>query len=86
VQAFNRTGRPAAFTIEIVEPPQATLTTLGLSGRVEPHGVFEGRFLVRVPAAGLSAATTPVTFAVRAGGDVVQRIESAFLGPAPDTR
>jgi cytochrome c oxidase accessory protein FixG len=86
VQAFNRTGRPAAFTIEIVEPPQATLTTLGLSGRVEPHGVFEGRFLVRVPAAGLSAATTPVTFAVRAGGDVVQRIESAFLGTAPDTR
>ena len=81
VQAFNRTSRATAFAIDVIEPPGATVTTLGPLDAVEPYALLEGRLLVRVPAAALHGASTPVRFAVRTDGGVVQTVESAFLGP-----
>jgi cytochrome c oxidase accessory protein FixG len=82
VQAFNRTGRLKAFTVEILEPRGATVTALGSLGPVEPYGLVESRLLLRVPLASLAGPSTPVRFAVRADGRVVQEIDSAFVGPA----
>ena len=38
--------------------------------------------LLRVPVASLAGPSTPIRFAVRSGGRIVQEVESAFLGPA----
>jgi cytochrome c oxidase accessory protein FixG len=86
VQAFNRTAAAAAFTIEIVEPAGASVTRLGPLGLVDAHATAESRLLVRVPVSALTGPNTPVRFTVRADGRVVQRIESAFLGPPPAAR
>lgn len=82
VQAFNRTGQSRAFTVEILEPRGATVTALGSLGQVEPYGMVESRLLLRVPRAALAGPSTPLRFAVRADGRIVQEIDSAFVGPA----
>jgi cytochrome c oxidase accessory protein FixG len=83
VQALNRTGRPEAFAIGVVDPRGATVTLLGPTGHVDPYAVAETRILLRVPPQALSGASTRVTFAVQSHGRMVQQVESAFLGPAP---
>jgi cytochrome c oxidase accessory protein FixG len=82
VEALNRTASPARFSIEVVQPSGATVTTLGPLGDVGPYGVAEGRLMLRLPAGHVSGASTPVRFAVRAADGSVQTIDSAFLGPA----
>ena len=82
VEALNRSSDAAAFTIDVVEPRGATVTTLGPSPEVPAYGVLDARLLLRVPETSISGASTPVKFAIRSNGRVVQHIDSAFLGPA----
>jgi cytochrome c oxidase accessory protein FixG len=82
VQALNRTSSHTPFDIEVVEPKQATLTAIGELGAVEPYGLLEGRLLLRLPETALAGPSTSVRFVVRRAGQVVQTIDSAFLGPA----
>ena len=81
VQALNRTGRARAFTIEVVEPRGATVTSLGQLGEVGAYGLEESRVMLRIPPTALAGASTHVRFAVRADDGVVQTIESSFVGP-----
>jgi polyferredoxin len=82
VQAFNRTGRSRAFTIEIAEPRGASVVTLGPFGDVGPYGLVESRLMVRMHPGALAGSSTPVRFLVRADDHIVQTIDSSFLGPA----
>ena len=82
VEALNRSNRPAPFSIEVLEPPGATVTTLGPSPEVPANGVLDLRFLLQLPSASMSGPSTAVKFAVRSNGRIVQEIDSAFLGPA----
>lgn len=82
VQALNRTRHRTSFSIEVVEPAGATVTTLGRLNEVGPYGLVEGRLVLRVPTSALGGPSTPVRFAVRTNEGVVQTIYSAFLGPA----
>jgi cytochrome c oxidase accessory protein FixG len=81
VQAFNRTAEPATFSIEVISPEGATVTTVGRVSDVEPYGHSEGRLVLRAPTRALSGPSTSVRFAVRTDRGVVQTIDSAFLGP-----
>ena len=83
VQALNRTRHVAEFSIEVLRPEAGRVTPLGRLDRVGAYDLLEGRLLLRLPAAQIAGVTTPVTFAVRSGGRVVQTIDSSFLGPAP---
>jgi cytochrome c oxidase accessory protein FixG len=82
IQAFNRSGTPATFTIEVSSPRGATLTALGEVGHVDAYGQLDGRVVLRVPASSLAGASTPVRFVVRTAAGAQQQIDSAFLGPA----
>lgn len=82
VQAFNRTARPAAFTIEVASPRGATVTLLGAVNKVDGYGQLDGRVVVSVPPASLTGASTPVRFVVRTDRGGEQQVDSAFLGPA----
>jgi len=86
VQAFNRTPRPASFTIEVRSPRGATLTALGEVGHVGAYGQLDGRVMLQVPRAALSGPSTPVRFVVRTADGREQLIDSAFLGPAAESR
>jgi cytochrome c oxidase accessory protein FixG len=81
VEALNRSGDPAAFTIDVVEPRGATVTTLGPSPEVPAYGVLDARLLLRLPEDSMTGPSTAVKFAVRSNGRIVQHIDSAFLGP-----
>ena len=85
VQALNRTAHATEFTVEILEPRGATVTTLGQVGHVDAYGLAEGRLLLRVPADQLAGASTPVRFAVRTPEGIVQTVESSFVGPPHTT-
>ncbi len=82
VQALNRTGRARAFTIEVVAPAGATISSLGELGDVGPYGLAESRVMLRLRPGDLRGANTPIQFAVRADDGVVQTIDSSFVGPA----
>jgi cytochrome c oxidase accessory protein FixG len=80
VQVFNRSRQPQDYEVDVVSPAGAAITPLGLPARVDAHDLLEGRMLVTLPAS--SAAANPkLALAVRAGGRVMQRLESSFVGP-----
>ncbi len=81
VQAFNRTGRPRAFTLEVLEPRGVTLTALGESGTVPPYELLETRIMLRAAPAVLAGPSTGLRIAVRSDDRLVAVIETAFLGP-----
>ena len=81
VQVFNRTGQRLPFEIRAVSPAGATVTRLGLAPEVRPHALLEGRLLLALPAAALTATATPVRFDVRVDGRAVRHIDSSFIGP-----
>jgi cytochrome c oxidase accessory protein FixG len=84
VQVFNRTGDRMPFEIRVTEPAGASVTPLGLDVEVGPHALLEGRLLVAVPRAELGTRqSVPVRLEVRAGGDVIQELSSAFVAPPP---
>jgi cytochrome c oxidase accessory protein FixG len=80
LEGLNRSNRLATFSIEVTEPSGATVSILG-SSQVPAYGVLDARLLLRLPATAIQGATTPVRLAVRSGGEIVQRIDTAFLGP-----
>ena len=82
IEALNRSSHPAPFTIDVLEPRGATVTTLGPSPEVPAYGVMDGRLLLRLPEGAITGPSTAVKFAIRSNGRLVQQIDSAFLGPA----
>ena len=82
VQAFNRTSRAVRFSIDVVEPQGATVMAVGALDEVGPHGLLEGRLLLRAPVSALSGVSTPVRFVVRADAEEPVEVKSSFLGPA----
>jgi polyferredoxin len=85
VEALNRSSNPTAFTIDIVEPRGATVTTLGPAPEVPAYGVFDARLLLRLPERSITDPSTAVEFVIRSNGRIVQHIDSAFLGPVGRT-
>ncbi|MEZ5320257.1 MAG: cytochrome c oxidase accessory protein CcoG [Vicinamibacterales bacterium] len=81
VQVLNRTRRPLTLEYVAVTPAGATVTPLGDITHAPAHDVIESRLLLTVPAANLTGPTTPVRIEVRAGGRVLDTIDSSFLGP-----
>lgn len=82
VQVINRTGRTRALEYTATAPAGASITALGPIGSVDAHGVLESRFLLRLPEESLAGASTPVRIEVRSDGQLVQTLDSSFLGPA----
>jgi cytochrome c oxidase accessory protein FixG len=82
VQVINRTGEAHSLEYVATSPAGATITALGPIDSIDPHGVLESRFLLRLPESSLGGASTPVRIEVRSNGQLFQTIDSSFLGPA----
>jgi cytochrome c oxidase accessory protein FixG len=86
LQAMNRSAHPTPVTVEVVEPAGGTVTVLGSSSLVPAYGVLDARLLLRLPSAAVHGPSTPVRFAVRSNGRMLQQIDSSFLGPSSPAR
>lgn len=82
LEAMNRSARATPITIDVIEPAGGTVTLLGSSSSVPPYGVLDARLFLRLPSTAVQGPTTPIRFAVRSNGQVIQHIDSAFLGPS----
>jgi hypothetical protein len=82
VQVINRTGRRRALEYVATSPAGAAITALGPIDHVDAHGVIESRFLLQLPERVLTGPSTPIRIEVRADGQVLQTVDSSFLGPA----
>jgi cytochrome c oxidase accessory protein FixG len=80
VQVFNRSRDLQPYDLVVTSPPGGSVTPLGLASRVAAHDLVEGRLLVTLPQA-LGTGNQPLTFELRAGGRVVERFQSSFVGP-----
>ena len=85
VQVINRSGRAHTLEYRAVSPAGATITALGPIHAALPHGLIESRLLVTVPDRELAGPSTRLTFEVHADGELLERIESSFLGPGRRT-
>ena len=86
LQVINRSNRPHTLEYRVVSPTGATITPLGPIDRVEPHGLIESRFLLRVPRSGLAGGATPVSVEVRSDGLLVTSLTTSLIGPGPAER
>jgi cytochrome c oxidase accessory protein FixG len=83
VQVINRTNRAHTLEYRAIQPLGATITALGPVGQIAPHGLVESRLLLRIPKDKLTAPSLPVRFEVRSNGELLETIDSSFLGPTP---
>jgi hypothetical protein len=81
---INRSARAHTLEYRVTEPAGGVVAPLGDVERVPPHRVVESRLVLRLPAAALTGAATPVRFEVLADGAVIEQVESSFLGPGVD--
>jgi cytochrome c oxidase accessory protein FixG len=81
LQVINRTNRSHRLEYRALQPQGATITALGEVDSIAPHGLVESRLLLRVPKAMLTGPSVPVKFEVRSNGELLETIDSSFLGP-----
>lgn len=81
VQVINRSANDRVLEYRVVEPAGGTISTLGPIEHVAGHRVVESRLMLRLQPGGLRGTATPVRFEVVSDGEVVERIDSSFLGP-----
>ena len=82
VQVFNRTNTTHGLLYTAVAPAGAHIEPLGSIDTATPYGLIESRLLVRVPVASLAGASTPLRFEVRMDGQLLETIDSTFIGPS----
>ena len=82
LQILNRSNRAYTLTYRVVDPVGGSITALGPIGDVPPYGLVQSRFLLRLPARGISGTSTPVHVEVSDGGELVATVETSFLGIA----
>jgi cytochrome c oxidase accessory protein FixG len=84
VQVINRTNTAFTLAYRVVEPAGGSITPLGPIGDVQPYGIVQSRFLLRLPASAVSGTSTPVRLEVTQGGQLVAMVETSFLAIAND--
>ncbi len=84
VQVINRTKSAFTLSYRVVAPAGGSITPLGPIGDVQPFGLVQSRFLLRLPAAAVSGTSTPVRIEVTQAGELVETIDTSFLAIPQD--
>ena len=82
LQVLNRSNRAYTLTYRVVEPAGGSITPLGPIGDVPSYGLVQSRFLLRLPARGVTGTSTPVRVEVSDGREFVATVDTSFLGIA----
>lgn len=84
VQVINRTSTPFSLAYRVAAPAGGQITPLGPIGEVQPFGIVQSRFLLRLPPSAVTGTSTPVTIEVTQAGQLVEMVETSFLAIAND--
>ena len=84
VQVINRGHDAFTLTYRVVEPAGGSITPLGPIGDVEPYGIVQSRFLLRLPPTAVTGTSTPVRIEVTRDGELVEMVETSFLALTQD--
>ncbi|MCC6163336.1 MAG: cytochrome c oxidase accessory protein CcoG [Acidobacteria bacterium] len=79
VQVINRTSRAFTLTYRVVAPEGGSITPLGPIHDVQPFGLVQSRFLLRLPGSAVTGTSTPVRIEVTQGGELVDTVDTSFL-------
>jgi cytochrome c oxidase accessory protein FixG len=79
LQVINRTRQAFTLTYRVLEPAAGSITPLGPIHDVQPFGLVQSRFLLRLPAAAVTGTSTPVRIEVRQAGELVDTVDTSFL-------
>ena len=82
VQVINRSGAAYTLAYRVVDAVGGSITPLGPIGEVQPYGLVQGRFLLRLSPKAVSGTTTPVRIEVSERGEVVTVVQTSFIGIA----
>lgn len=81
VKVVNKTHRFVPVEFRLKAPKGGSITMVGPNVTVEPNGLVESALFIDIPAAQLYSPNTLVSIEVVENGDVIDVINSAFMGP-----
>jgi len=80
VRIVNKTSRELPVALRL-ESPAGSLQVMGGTLVVPPQKLLENSLLVELDPAALKSGTTPLVIGVYAGGEKIQTLKTAFIGP-----
>lgn len=81
VKVLNKTFDDLNFDVQVTSPENAILRPIGSFPIVEGQSAVEARFILEIPATQVLRSQTNVTFQVLNNGEVVEAVNSSFIGP-----
>lgn len=80
VKIVNKTFEPKFIELSLVSP-QGEITVIGGDIRVPEGDVAQTSFLVKLPKEQIRFTNTPITIAVKEGGEILAQKRTSFIGP-----
>lgn len=81
VKMVNKTGSDVPVTFRLTAPPSGSISVIGGTITVPAQGLSESAFFVDIPRDKLFGPSTLVTIEILSGGEVLDEIQTSFLGP-----
>ena len=83
IQVINKTFDDIDLEIEVLDPPQATISRVGETSIVVPaNGMVEGVYFVEIPAELVTKTKTSIKLGIYREEQMLEDIKTNFLGPA----
>ena len=82
IQVINKTFDEISLDIEVLDPPEATITRVGEASIVVPaNGMVEGVYFVEIPADLLTKTKTSIKLGIYDEEGLLENVKTNFLGP-----
>ncbi len=82
VQFINKTFEPTEVSLRVLSLDQAEISKVGGGNlKIEANSLAEGVYFIKIPSENLKSAKTSVTVGVFNGEELVDEIDTKFLGP-----
>ncbi|MEQ9117106.1 MAG: cytochrome c oxidase accessory protein CcoG [Fulvivirga sp.] len=82
VQFINKTFEPTEVSLRVLSLDQAEISKVGGGNlKIEANSLAEGVYFIKIPSENIKSAKTSVTVGVFNGEELVDEIDTKFLGP-----
>lgn len=82
VQLINKTFEPTTVTLKILDHDNAQISKVGGGSlEIDANSLEEGIYFIKMPAEEVKAAKTNITIGIYKGDELIDEIDTKFLGP-----
>ena len=81
LQVINKSSDDLHYEVRVVEPPTATIKSLGIPDHVGPQEIMKGRFMVMIPTEDITSKHMQVKVEIVSNDEVVYSKNTPFLSP-----